>query len=679
MPIIPKAKASSQLRTSGASISPSAAGAVGQALASLGNTAAGIGLQAMEKKKQADDVAFVSEQTNRLLREETEKFADIETRGADVDLESIGQEYQDRLATILEDAPSEEAANEVKRQADSFYSRKFFPQYSKHQSSINVKKRVNSSSNALDDINSEVLTGRTSVSEAMARSEAVITGLSETAGGVVDIDKLRQSQKNSIASGSLKSRIDSGDSRAVVKEIEGGKWDSLTDTSTLSKMLNAAKADIKQREGAARKKYASGIDDYIAFLSAGNSDAELDEKYSPKKVSSMFGESSSVINEKIQDARSFGETLNEIRLASPEEIGAIVEREKPTSPNEFKRESAQYNTTLKAISVRNKEISQDPAAYVAKNSEIAGRSVSALQEAMSSGDPEAIKIAANEYSNIQKTIQEDLGIPDRSVQLLTSQMEEMVSKQLNDLSNGGENAANAINTYKYSFGSDWSKVEAQLARNKKIGQSAQIIAMTPQGEGQAVVAQAVSTPDDQLKGFIGDDNFNDIKSDSFDSLNDLRDTLRVGYGESGTRTANTIQKGIEKTAMQLIADGTATSSGDAIDQAKEIILGDIEIFDTYRVPKKEDPDLINLGVSGIKIKLLNGEIPILAPPSSEISNPQDVIDVYLRSTSVYPITSLDGSGVAFVDNKNNVLRNPDGTPLEFTWREIKNHRPEDTL
>jgi hypothetical protein len=107
MPIIPKAKASSQLRTSGASISPSAAGAVGQALAGLGNTAAGIGLQAMEKKKQADDVAFVSEQTNRLLREETEKFADIETRGADVDLESIGQEYQDRLATILEDAHSE--------------------------------------------------------------------------------------------------------------------------------------------------------------------------------------------------------------------------------------------------------------------------------------------------------------------------------------------------------------------------------------------------------------------------------------------------------------------------------------------------------------------------------------------------------------------------------------------
>jgi hypothetical protein len=152
MPIIPKAQAGSQLRTSGASISQAAAGAVGQAVSSLGGVAAGIGFEAIERKKQADDAAFVTEQTNKILREETEKQGGIETRGDDVNFDDLNSEYQERLNAALENAPSEEAANEVRRQADTFYSRKFFPGYSAHQSKLNVGRRVNAVETALDDI-----------------------------------------------------------------------------------------------------------------------------------------------------------------------------------------------------------------------------------------------------------------------------------------------------------------------------------------------------------------------------------------------------------------------------------------------------------------------------------------------------------------------------------------------
>lgn len=671
MPKIPKADASNQLRTGRASISPTIAGATGQALAGLGATAAGIGFDAMEKKKQADDAAFVTEQTNKILREETEKQADIETRGAEVDFNVLNAEYQDRLNLALESAPSEDAANEVRRQADTAYSRKFFPGYTRHQSSINVNKRINSTTSALDDINSEVLTGRTSVSEAIARSEAAIVGLSETAGGVVDIAKLKASTNNSIVGNHLLQRIDSGDARKVLSELQSGKWDTLTTTDTIAKIQNKAKNDIKQRNAIAKNNYKKGLNDYIAFLSSGNEDEALSNKYSASNINAMLGEDGAAVNEAVQDARSFGSVMTEIKTASPEEITNLLESNSPDSPDNFKRESGQFNLMVKAINARNKEIADDPASYVNKNSDLAVKSFEVLQEAMSTGDPEQISAATSDYVAVQKSVQEDLGIPAKSVQLLSKPMEDALAAQMNDMTNGGEGSVNAINTYKAAFGDDWNKVQAQLASNKKIGESAQLIAMTKKGPGQTIVAEALGTPEEELKGFIGDDNHKDIKDESFDALEDLRGTLRIGYGDSGTRTANTIQRGVERTAMKLMAEGVVTDAGDAIEQAKEIIIGDMEIFDTYRVPKVENPDLVDIGVSAVRLKLLEGEFDLLTPPSTDIENPQDVLDVYLRSTSIYPITAKDNSGIAFVDNKNNVLKKQNGDFLEFTWDELR--------
>lgn len=673
MPRIPQAQASQQLGTSGASVRP---GNAGQALAQLGAAAAGIGFQAIEEKKRADDAAFVTETTNRILREETEKQADIEARGVDVDFDANNQEYQDRLSEALENAPSPEAAQEVRLQADTMYSRKFFPGYKRHQSKLNVNRRIDSVTSALDDINSEVMTGRTSVPEALARSESAIVGLAETSGGVVDIAELRRATNDSVVGTHLLTRIDNGDARGVLNEIKSGKWDSLTNTNTLAKMQNKAKQDIKQRSAIAKANYAKGLDDYIAFLSSGNDDEALSQRYSSGSVNSMFGEKGAEINEKIRDAREFGNTLNEIKTASPEEIASLMEKAAPDSPEEFRRESAQFNIITKAVLARNKSIADDPAAYVNQNSDLAAKSFIDFQEAMQSGDPDAISSSATQYVEVQKAVQEELGIPSRSVQLLSKPMEDFVATQINDLSQGGENAVNTINTYKQAFGDDWNTVQAQLAGNKKIGESAQLIAMTPEGPGQTVVAEAMATPEKELKEFIGDDAYKDIKDDSFGALDDLRNTLRVGYGDSGTRSANMVQRGVERTAMRLIAEGVTTDTDDAIDQAKELIIGDMELYDTYRVPKIDNPDLVDEGVSALRVKILNGEVPVLAPPSSEITNPEDAVSVYLRSTSLTPITNLDNTGIAFVDSKNNVLQKPNGQPLEFTWSELRGEGSE---
>ncbi len=789
MPVIPQMKASSQLRTGGASISPSAAGAVGNALQGLGNTAAAIGFNAMDKKKQADDAAFVTETTNRILREETEKQADIETRGVDVDFNEIKASYDERLNNALENAPSEEAASAVRNQADTFYSRKFFPQYSQHQSKLNVNKRVNSVSNALDNIQSEVMTGRTSVTEALARSESAITGLAETSAGVVNIDQLRQGNNNAIVANSMSGRIDKGEARSVVKEIESGKWDKLAETNVLSKVLSAAKTDIKQREAKFRAEYASGLDDYVAFLSSGGEDDALAAKYSPERVASIYGEKGAKLNETIADAREFGRTVEEIKTASPDELLSLIDknkpvikedkfikrtpetenqkevltqtgdktpegrdvyvnqygefvtertitigmdggfvniptvyngkflsedeaikkaidanmtdpvtgrkleffdnvdsavksaekrssnipvsRKKPTSKN-FRRESKQFTNLVKAINQRNEAIAKDPASYTIENSPIADKEFKALSDAISNGDYELASSIAKSYSATQKGIQGELGIPSNSVALLPKQFASQIAKQMNDMSQGGENAVNTVNTMKTVFGDNWNTVLKQLSANKDIGESAQIIAMTPEGPEQVTVAEAMVIPQKELEGFIGSDSAKEIKEESFDTLDDLRETLRVGYGDSGVKSANSVQRAVEKTAMKLMVDGKASSTGDALDMAKEIIFGDVEIMDTYRVPKVENPSLVNLGVAAMKTRILDGRVPVLAPPSDTVLNEEDAREVYLKQLSITPITTLDGTGVAFVDSMNNILKDADGVPIEVPWSELKN-------
>jgi len=248
MPEIPQFRAGAQLRTGAARISPAAAGAVAEAVGGLGQVISRQAGAAIQRQRDADDAAFVTERTNKLLRQETELLAEAETTGSDVDLENLQPNYQSRVEALSGGAPSPEALAEFNLQADNAFTRKFFPSYSRHQSGLNVQKRVSSTTTALDDISSEVLTGRTAVPEAVARMNAAITGLQETAGGVVDIDKLRQRGLSSIGVNAITAKINSGLGQEVIDEIQEGKWDQFTTTSELSALQRQAIKAVSEAE-----------------------------------------------------------------------------------------------------------------------------------------------------------------------------------------------------------------------------------------------------------------------------------------------------------------------------------------------------------------------------------------------------------------------------------------------
>ncbi len=260
MAVVPTTRPSRQLRTAGATPSVAAAGAVGAALAGVGREVSAIGSEAMSRQRDADNAAFRTERTNSLLRTWTERLADAETTGTEVDLGGLKEEFDADVERLGEGAPSDEAGQAFQLDADNAFSRKFFPGFAKNQSRINVKKRTNATLGALDDINAEVLTGRTSVSEAFGRAESAIVGLGETAAGVIDIDKLRENTRNQIGRNALTARINQGDHESVFKEIQRGDWDKFTsarDLETLQRQALKAESDAESAREAEASKQAS--------------------------------------------------------------------------------------------------------------------------------------------------------------------------------------------------------------------------------------------------------------------------------------------------------------------------------------------------------------------------------------------------------------------------------------
>ena len=252
MPTIPRAQLTQRARPAEAIPSAAAATAPSRAFAQLGQAAESLGTRIVQEKTEADNAAFVTEKLNSQMRRESERLADIETRGIDVNLEENETRWNDEVKLSLEGAPSQEAQAALKAGLDNAFNRKFAPAYSGHKTKMDVRRRFNSTKTALDDIQSEVLTGRTGIAEAFARSEAAIVGLAETSGGVVDIDRLRQSQRGEIVTSHLNSRINSGAGGQVINEIKAGRWDADTTTSELAAIQRQAIKQVKSQAAQAQ-------------------------------------------------------------------------------------------------------------------------------------------------------------------------------------------------------------------------------------------------------------------------------------------------------------------------------------------------------------------------------------------------------------------------------------------
>lgn len=670
MPKIQRAQISGAARPTSELASSSAVTAVSRAASQAGGVIGNIGAQITQRKTDSDNAAYITERSNRVMREESEKLQDAETRGIDIDLKKNQEEWDTRLSTALEGAPSQEAQNALKANLDNAYNKKFLPGYGRHQAKMNVRKRTNAVESALDDIQSEVLTGRTGIAEALARSEAAIVGLEQTSGGVIDTNKLRKNNSNNIAMSVLGNRIEKGQGGSVIQEIKAGKWDKMTDSGSLSRVLRAAQTDVKHRSAAAKTEFTKGFKDYVSFVSSGQEDEAMNEKFSKEGITANFGKRAPAIIEALDDAKRLGEARNEIATASPEEISTLIAENKPKNPENFIRESAQFNALNTAINQRNKAISKDPAKYVTENSGIADKSYKSLLTAIDSGDPQEISTAASAYTSIQRSAQEGLGLSSNAVSFLPKPLEQMVTKKLNDFSKGGEDAALQLSTMKESFGDEWGQIQKQLVNSGNMSEGFTVAAGMDFGSSMINVMEATSIKQSAYKEVIDIDDFKDIKAEVKEELSDFQDTLR---GQpSGDRVFVEHKNAIESLAMKYIADGKTSSTSDAIEKARTDVLDSrFSFVDSYRVPQDHNPDDISSGIEMAMDEIKEGNADLLIPFSSSIENEEDVRSVFLDKLKPTPITDPNGDGIMFVDQNGNAVLGADGQAFVKTWLQLE--------
>jgi len=254
-------------------------------------------------------------------------------------------------------------------------------------------------------------------------------------------------------------------------------------------------------------------------------------------------------------------------------------------------------------------------------------------------------------------------------------MESQIAASLNDMTNGGENAVLMLNSMKQMMGDDWKTVVRQLSTNKSMGNDARVLSSVSNPNSQKFVAEALSFSVKEYKDLADPAVIKDITDNSADTLSDLAGTFATGYGPEGLKSWGVYKEALERTAMKLVADNKHSSYSSALEEAKDIIFGDVEVISTYRVPRMLDGKETNIysietGVLIAKTMIKDGRLPIQAPPSAGIENLEDANQVYRQMLTITPITSLDGSGIAFIDQFGNIIQNAKGEDFEYTWHEI---------
>ena len=426
--------------------------------------------------------------------------------------------------------------------------------------------------------------------------------------------------------------------------------------------------DKKKLLKSAGREYSRGLDDYISYLSAGNEpDANLDRKFSSGNVRAFMGENAGNVNEAIGDARKFGTTLNEIKTASPEELRAIVDRETPKSPDQFKRESKQLSIVQKAINQRNKQISNDPAAYVNGAFPEVEESFNRFTEAYQTGTD--LEAATQDYAEEQRRAQESLGLPYNSVQLLPEQVENQIATQLNDYSQGGEKTALNVYSLKRLFGSEWPTVQRQLQSNKKIGGNLRVLSGMDFGPEMVSLAEAQSVGPKAYKETINPDIYKEITEKSMGELEDFQNTLRGQPGSEGAYREH--KAAVETLAMKYISDGLYDDADDALNQAVDDVLGKrFEFVGSYRIPKQHNPEQVESNVDLAIDDIKAGKYELFIPQSSSVLNDEDRKEVYRSVLQPKPITSPDGDGVLFIDQNGNAILKPNGEAIVIPWVDL---------
>lgn len=428
--------------------------------------------------------------------------------------------------------------------------------------------------------------------------------------------------------------------------------------------------DARRRNSTNNKVYLAGVEDYASYLRDGN---DPTGQYSPDEIYSRLGqEAGSAVVTALQQAEAYGQKVQQIQWATPEELQGIAasERQRLESPQDYQRVSKEVGSLMKAIEERNTALVSDPARYVMQDEGVqASYARMAEMQRTEGATPEQVRRATRNYAETALAEQERLGLPPEARRILPAQTAAEMARQFRQQPEGGQNAAVAMQAMARQWGEHWPQVFADMQGD--LPGTALVIGMM-EGPDQRLAAERLAEASlvgaKALKENLPGDKTRDLNDNILAEMDEFQGTLNMLPG--GDRTFGTVREGVELLALSYMSEGD--SQENAITRAYNDVVGKrYNIEGTYRIPVEQDRYAVRDGAASILSNL--GEVEGLDLPFDDFGLPEDELrEQYISSLEEfgYWVTAPDESGLLLYrpDQKAATVN---GRPFVVPWEDLE--------
>ena len=321
--------------------------------------------------------------------------------------------------------------------------------------------------------------------------------------------------------------------------------------------------------------------------------------------------------------QQLGADLQAATRMTPAEQVKLLEQRKPTQVEGAEAATQAYGALVRHVAGLQKDLADDPAAYVQKYSQGVQAAAGALSQ-----EPSAETFQG--YAAATLSAQRALGVI--TPRMLTDNQAHDMSERLKPGGNGAD-TVQAIQQEKEQWGRYWPQALAEAA--PKLNPAVQVIALGMDPVPAARLASvAALKEDDRAKLLPASVKASDLKDNVSDELRDFSQSM-VGLAGSEEQLAR-LHDSTLQLATSYVAGGTSAKEA-AHRAAQEVVLSRYDVRqwrgNTLRMPAGTNPDLVVTG---------------LASTDTQIRR-----EMSLRSRDVHWRTLPDDSGVVLEDSATN--------------------------
>lgn len=330
---------------------------------------------------------------------------------------------------------------------------------------------------------------------------------------------------------------------------------------------------------------------------------------------------------------------------------------------------ADLERLAKVVAAKDKAIAEDPAAYVSTVNPAIG---DAWKKAAGEGATPADKQMAVAMT---KTEQERIGVPPSQARVMPKSVASAYVEQFSSVK--PEDAADMIEGMARDFGPQWGDVLRDLTAANLPGYAVVLGSLDKPDHAmfRTNLIEANKLGSEQINKLVPETARKDVTTALDEALADFNQTLAVQSG--GPEMAATYQDAIKSVALYSMIKGQYTDPADAAEAAANSVIGQYQVYDTYRVPDIYDGEAVENGLYQALTGIKTGDIAAMGSEFSAGLSDQFLADETARGVidNAFWVTNENETGAYLVAPGGSYIRRADGTPFMVTFLEAEKAQP----